>query len=69
VARGFKEIHMMREISWLKRVKVNIGILSLLKQVILFFIKIEVRKVLVQRMDSLKVEPIQLEDQILMIAL
>ena len=69
MARGFKEIHMMREISWLKRVKVNIGILSLLKQVILFFIKIEVRKVLVQRMDSLKVEPIQLEDQILMIAL
>ena len=69
MARGFKEIHMMREISWLKRVKVNIGILSLLKQVILFFIKIEVRKVLVQRIDSLKVEPIQLEDQILMIAL
>ena len=60
---------MKREISWLKRLKVNIGILRLLKQVILFFIKIELRKVLVQRMDGLKIEPIQLEETILMIVL
>jgi len=69
VARGIREIHMMREISWLKLVKVNIGIHRLLKQVILFFIKTELRKVLVQRMDGLKVEPIQLEEPILMIVL
>ena len=69
MARGIREIHMMREISWLKLVKVNIGIHRLLKQVILFFIKTELRKVLVQRMDGLKVEPIQLEEPILMIVL